>query len=226
MTHATRQNAGMSDDWRVTVDLEDERPVADFVERVQAVEVEGEVLERLGERVVVSHSSDRLFFYADTEEAAREVERLVGPLLSEHGLVDATVEVTRWHPVEEDWRDASVPLPEDPEGIAAERARYEARERQEARERGWTDFEVRAELPGHRETVAFARRLESEGIPVVRRWTYLLVGAATFEEAEALAARLREEAPPGTRVIAEGSGALAWETGDGGGLAFLGGLGN
>ncbi len=226
MTHATRQNAGMSDDWRVTVDLEDERPVADFVERVQAVEVEGEVLERLGERVVVSHSSDRLFFYADTEEAAREVERLVGPLLSEHGLVDATVEVTRWHPVEEDWRDASVPLPEDPEGIAAERARYEARERQEARERGWTDFEVRAELPGHRETVAFARRLESEGIPVVRRWTYLLVGAATFEEAEALAGRLREEAPPGTRVIAEGSGALAWETGDGGGLAFLGGLGN
>ncbi len=226
MTHATRQNAGMSDDWRVTVDLEDERPVADFVERVQAVEVEGEVLERLGERVVVSHSSDRLFFYADTEEAAREVERLVGPLLSEHGLVDATVEVTRWHPVEEDWRDASVPLPEDPEGIAAERARYEARERQEARERGWTDFEVRAELPGHRETVAFARRLESEGIPVVRRWTYLLVGAATFEEAEALARRLREEAPPGTRVIAEGSGALAWETGDGGGLAFLGGLGN
>jgi hypothetical protein len=216
----------MSDDWRVTVDLEDERPVADFVERVQAVEVEGEVLERLGERVVVSHSSDRLFFYADTEEAAREVERLVGPLLSEHGLVDATVEVTRWHPVEEDWRDASVPLPEDPEGIAAERARYEARERQEARERGWTDFEVRAELPGHRETVAFARRLESEGIPVVRRWTYLLVGAATFEEAEALAGRLREEAPPGTRVIAEGSGALAWETGDGGGLAFLGGLGN
>ena len=226
MTHATRQNAGMSDDWRVTVDLEDERPVADFVERVQAVEVEGEVLERLGERVVVSHSSDRLFFYADTEEAAREVERLVGPLLSEHGLVDATVEVTRWHPVEEDWRDASVPLPEDPEGIAAERARYEARERQEARERGWTDFEVRAELPGHRETVAFARRLESEGIPVVRRWTYLLAGAATFEEAEALARRLREEAPPGTRVIAEGSGALAWETGDGGGLAFLGGLGN
>jgi len=224
--HATRQNAGMSDDWRVTVDLEDERPVADFVERVQAVEVEGEVRERLGERVVVSHSSDRLFFYADTEEAAREVERLVGPLLSEHGLVDATVEVTRWHPVEEDWRDASVPLPEDPEGIAAERARYEARERQEARERGWTDFEVRAELPGHRETVAFARRLESEGIPVVRRWTYLLVGAATFEEAEALAGRLREEAPPGTRVIAEGSGALAWETGDGGGLAFLGGLGN
>jgi len=226
VTHATRQNAGMSDDWRVTVDLEDERPVADFVERVQAVEVEGEVLERLGERVVVSHSSDRLFFYADTEEAAREVERLVGPLLSEHGLVDATVEVTRWHPVEEDWRDASVPLPEDPEGIAAERARYEARERQEARERGWTDFEVRAELPGHRETVAFARRLESEGIPVVRRWTYLLAGAATFEEAEALAGRLREEAPPGTRVIAEGSGALAWETGDGGGLAFLGGLGN
>ncbi len=216
----------VTDDFRVTVDLLDEGPVADFVDRVRAVDVESSVRERLGDRVVVSHDADNIFFYADTEEAAREVERLVEPLLAEHGLDKAHVKVTRWHPAEEEWRPAEEPLPEDPAALARERERFEAREVAEAQERGWTDFEVRAELPSHRDTVAFARRLEQEGLPVVRRWKFLIVGAATQSEAEALAARLRDEAPDGTRVMAEGSGALAWRAGDGGGLAFLGGLGN
>jgi hypothetical protein len=216
----------VSDDFRVVIDLKDEGPVADFVDRVRAIDLEADVMERLGDRVVVSHDADKVFFYADAEEAAREVERLVAPVLAEHGLAEATVAVMRWHPVEEDWRPADEPLPDDPEAVARERERYEQREVEEARERGWTDFEVRAELPSHRETVAFARRLEGEGLPVVRRWKFLLVGAATEEDAEALAERLRDEAPEGTRVMAEGSGALAWRAGDGGGLAFLGGLGN
>ena len=216
----------VSEDFRVTVDLEDEGPVADFVDRVRALDVEADVLERLGDRVVVSHDADKVFFYADTEEAAREVERLVGPLLVERGLDDARVTVTRWHPAAEEWRPADEPLPQDPEELAAERERFEAREAAEAREHGWTDFEVRAELPSHRDTVAFAKRLEGEGLAVVRRWRFLIVGATTQSEAEELARRLREEAPPGTRVIAEGSGALAWQAGDGGRLAFLGGLGN
>ena len=200
--------------------------MADFVDRVRAVDVEAGVRERLGDRVVVSHDADKIFFYADTEAAAREVERLVAPLLAEHGLDKAHVKVTRWHPVEEEWRPAEEPLADDPAALASERERFEAREVAEARERGWADFEVRAELPSHRATVAFARRLEQEGLPVVRRWKFLIVGVATQSEAEALAARLRDEAPEGTRVIAEGSGALAWQAGDGGRLAFLGGLGN
>ncbi len=216
----------MSDDWRVRVDLEDERLVADFVDRVRAVEVESEVEEKLGERVVGSHDGDKVFFYADTEAAAREVERLVRPLLAEHGLEDATIELLRWHPVEEDWLDASVPLPRGADEEAAEHARYEQRESQEAGERGWADFEVRAELPSHHATVRFAKQLESEGLPVVRRWKFLIVGAATEEQADALAERVRAEAPEGTRVIAMGSGGLAWQAGDGGRLAFLGGLGN
>ena len=216
----------MSDDFRVTVQLEDEGPVADFVDHVRAMDVEEEIRRRLGDRVVVSHDADQIFFYTDTEDAAREAERLVRPLLAEHELDEATVSVLRWHPVEEEWKDASEPLPDDPEEIAEERERYREREAAEARERGWTDFEVRAELPSHRETVEFAKRLEDEGLRVVRRWKFIIVGAATEDEAEALAHRIREQAPPGSRVIAEGSGGLAWQAGDGGGLAFLGGLGN
>ena len=218
--------ARVSDDFRVTVDLENEGPVADFVDEVRGLEVEGEVAERLGDRVVISNDRDKLFFYTDTDEAAREVETVVRPLLEKHGLGGASVAVLRWHPVLEDWLDASVPLPDDPAEIAEERRRYVERESAEARERGWTDFEVRAELPTHRSTVEFAKRLEDEGIPVVRRWKYLIVGAATEEEALALAERLRGEAPEGARFHVEGSGALAWKAGEGGSLSFLGGIGN
>jgi hypothetical protein len=215
----------MSDDFRVTVELEGEGPVADFIERVRAADLEGDVLERMHDRVVVSHDGDKVFFYSDSREAAEEVERLVRALLAEHGLADAKVTVTRWHPVEEDWRPADEPLPANPEAIERERERYDEREAAEARERGWADFEVRAELPSHRDTVRLAKRLEAEGIPVARRWKFLIVGAATEDEAKALAERLRAEAPEGTRVIAEGSGAMAWQAGEGGRFAFLGGLG-
>lgn len=216
----------MSDDFRVIVDLEDQGPVADFVDEMRSVEVEQEVAEKLGDRVVVSHDKDKLFFYTNTEEAAREVETLVRPLLEQHALADATVEVLRWHPVEEEWLDASIPLPTTPEEIAAERARADANESEESREQGWAEFEVRAELPSHRATVAFAKKLEDEGTPVVRRWKFIVVPAANEDEAAAIAERLRAEAPEGTRVIAEGSGNLAWQAGQGGRFAWLGGMGN
>jgi len=215
----------VSDDFRVTVDLVDDGGVADFVDEMQSIEVEQEVAERLGDRVVVSHDADNLFFYTDTEEAAREVEVLVKPLLAQHGLGDSTIAILRWHPIEEEWLDASVPLPTTPEEIAAERARQEQIETEEGREQGWVEFEVRAELPSHRATVEFAKQLEDEGLPVVRRWKFVVIGAQNEDDANALAERLRAEAPEGTKVIAEGSGNLAWQAGRGGRFAWLGGLG-
>ena len=64
------------------------------------------------------------------------------------------------------------------------------------------------ELESHEETVELADRLESEGLHVLRRWRFLLLGARTEEEAQALAARIRAEAPPGTKVTPEGNEAL------------------
>jgi hypothetical protein len=216
---------GVSDDFRVVVDLEDKGPVADFVDEMKGIDVEQEVADKLGDRVVVSHDGDKLFFYTDTEEAAREVEGLVKPMLASHGLEEASVAVTRWHPVEEEWLDASVPLPTTPEEVAAERAKQEATEVEESREQGWAEFEVRAELPSHKATVEFADRLEAEGLPVVRRWKFIVIGANNEDEATALAERIQSEAPPGTKVHAEGSGNLAWQAGRGGRFAWLGGLG-
>ena len=216
---------GVSDDFRVTVDLVDDGGVADFVDEMQSIEVEQEVAERLGNRVIVSHDEDNLFFYTDTEGAAREVEVLVKPLLEQHGLGKSTIAILRWHPIEEDWLDVSVPLPTTPEEIAAERAKQEAEEAEESREQGWAEFEVRAELPSHRATVEFAKQLEAEGYAVVRRWKFLVIGANTEDDATQLAEKLRAEAPEGTKVLAEGSGNLAWQAGRGGRFAWLGGLG-
>src|SRR2546423_326766 len=75
---------------------------------------------------------------------------------------------------------------------------------------GWLG-EVRVELPGHDETSDLADRLEREGIPIVRRWRYLLAGAASEADARELAERLRREAPAGTRVEVEAGGEMVWE---------------
>jgi hypothetical protein len=189
----------MSDEWRVEVELED---LDAFQERLATRELDDEVRKRLGGRVIVTRDGSRLFLYASSEEAAREAERVVREL-AEAEDVHAEIRVTRWHPVEEAWRDASIPLPETDEEIAAERARHEEAEQREWQEEGEPDWEVRVELPGHRETVELANRLQAEGLPVTRRWRYLLVGAPTEERAAELADRIRAEAPEGSEIRVE-----------------------
>ena len=66
-------------------------------------------------------------------------------------------------------------------------------------------------LPTHEDTVSLAGRLEREGIPVVRRSSFLLVGAVNEDEARALAERLRSETPAGSRIEVEPGGQMAWE---------------
>lgn len=61
-----------------------------------------------------------------------------------------------------------------------------------------------------REALQFIEKLRREGLPCVRRYRYLLVGALDEAGAHALADRLRREAPPGNFVITEGSAQAAW----------------
>ena len=63
------------------------------------------------------------------------------------------------------------------------------------------------ELGSHRQAVALARELESEGRAVVRRWKFLLVGVSNEDEARELAGQIRQQAPPGTAVLVEQAGA-------------------
>ena len=214
----------MADDWRLTADFDDEGDGAQLVERLAAMRLEAEERDRLGDRVVVSRDGPRVFLYADSEDVAREAEAVVRAQIAERGA-QAGLALERWHPVEQAWRDAALPLPETEEEVEAEHERQQDREAAESLARGRAGWEVRVELASQDETVALAERLEREGFPVVRRSTFLLVGAVNEDEAAALAERLEHEAPPGARVHVEPGGGMVWEVMPHNPFAVFGGLG-
>ena len=213
-----------NDDWRITVTFEDEGLLHRLGERLRETRLAEEVSARLGDRVVASVDGLTMFVYADSEDTARAAQAAITELLPTKQLA-ATTALHRWHPVEERWEEPAAALPATPEEQAAEHARHEADEAEESAAVGYAEWEVRVELPSHRETVAFADRLEADGIPAVRRWKFLLVGAATEDDAKTLAERITAEAPAGAEVHAQASGAAVWETGGGDRFALLGGLG-
>jgi hypothetical protein len=214
----------VSDDWRLTVELAEEGNAPGLVNALQELELEDAHRARVGDRVVVSQDEGNVFLYADTEERARQVNALVQERLAELRF-DADVTLTRWHPVEQRWEDASVPLPQSEEEWQVEHERLQADEAAESAATGHASWEVRAVLPTHEDTVSLAERLEREGIPVVRRSSFLLVGAVNEDEAHALAERLRSETPAGSRIEVEPGGQMAWEVAPQNPFAIFGGLG-
>ena len=190
------------DEWRLTVELDEEEHGNALNERMRTTDLDEEARARLGRHAIVTSDGPRLFVYADREGRAREAERLIRELIAADG-VDARIALTRWHPIEEAWKDAALPLPERAEEQQAERARHEVAESEEAEREGEFDWHVRVELAERAEAVELERALVAEGVPVSRRWRYLLAGALTEERAEALAERLRAEAPAGAEVSVE-----------------------
>lgn len=188
----------MSDEWRVEVELGDEQGHLTLGERLRSIDLDDEARERLGDRVIVTRDGTRMFLYAGTEEQAREADRVARELVASEGLT-AEIALTRWHPVEEAWKDASVPLPSTDEERAAEEQRHEAAETRA----GQDEWEVRVDLPSLRDTLDLAGRLEDEGLDVHRRWKHVLVGAPTEDRAAELAERIRSQASPEAQVHVE-----------------------
>jgi hypothetical protein len=184
----------MDDEFRVEVELDDDEHGYSISERLRALDLDDDVRERLGSRVLVTRDGSRLFLYTATEEQAREAERVVRELIESDDLT-AGIAVTRWHPVEEAWKDVSLPLPASPEEEQAEDAARAAAEAEEARVEGRYDWEVIAHLPSRDEAVELAQRLTAEGIPVMQRWRYVVAGTLSEDGAFELADRLRAELP-------------------------------
>jgi hypothetical protein len=194
--------APSTDEWRVEVNLDDPEHGYSLSERLRSHDLDDQARKRLADRVIVTRDDAHVFLYAGAEPAAREAERVARELL-EGGDLSGAIAVTRWHPDEEAWRDASEPLPSTEAEREAERERHLAAETREAAEEGEFDWEVRVRLERHADTRKLAKRLESEGLPVTRRWRYLLVGALTEDGAGELAERIADEGPPGTETSVE-----------------------
>jgi hypothetical protein len=213
----------MNHDWRLQIDFVEEGPADALHDRLDARELEHDLSTAFHDRVIVSRNGTTIFLYAGDREQAEKARALVERWAADNEE-ELDVGFTRWHPVALEWRPADEPLPEDAEGQAAEHRAKIAKERQETEEQGYPQYEVRIDLPSHKEAEEFADRLRVEGLPTVHRWKYVLVGAGDEDSANALAERIRGEAPSDSQVSVEATWKEMADDLPPNPFAFLGGL--
>lgn len=178
------------DDWRVRIELEEERHATDFLARI-GLDLGSEARELAKEledhRLAVSNDADVVFVYAATRDAARTAKQIVATELRELELNAQEIRIEHWLHDEERWDDEA-PSPDTEEELLEE---------------GYAPWEVRIERKSVDEAHELADQLENEGYGVVRRAHYVIAGTATKEDAEALAARLHGEVEPGGELVYE-----------------------
>jgi hypothetical protein len=194
----------MTDDWRIRIELPEEGSAGTLLGRL-GLDLGSDEAKRLaeeleGHRLAVSRDDEVVFVYADSQAQAERARQIVEAELADEGIA-AEIQVERWLPDEERWSGEP---------------RQETWEEEELR-RGYAPWEVRVELDSHEKAEKLAAELEQEGYDVVRRWRYLIVGAASEEQARELARRLHGEAEPGGDVV--------WEVAPQNPFALFGGLG-
>jgi hypothetical protein len=193
----------MADDWRIRIEVEEEA-AGGLLERLAAelgAETRELVRELADRRLAVSRHGDTVFVYASTRAEAEQAEPVVQAELREHGIKARTSRIEHWLADEERWDD-------EPSAETWE---------EEQVERGFAPWEVRVEAESREAAAQLAERLESEGYRPLRRFTYVLVGTGSREEADALAARLHGSVEPG--------GELVYEVNQGNPFAVFGGMG-
>jgi hypothetical protein len=191
------------EDWRVEVTLDEEQHGYDLGERLRSHDLDDEARERLGGRVYVSRNGPQLFLYARSEEQAREAESVVRELVAAEGLSADFRGITRWHPVEQEWKNASIPLPRTDDEVRAERERREAAERREAEEQGSYDWIVKINMPDGDDAKRVAESLEAEGHSVDRIWRWVTVHVLTEEIGNELVSSLERDLPDGAEIWLE-----------------------
>ena len=193
------------DDWRVTISLADQAQAEQARRALSGHEVEEDVRRQLGRTIVVGGGDSQIFLYAGAETAAMEAERVARDVLAQHDI-QAEFALHRWHPIEEQWESPDVAMPQ--------RSRAGGHQRLEELKppspAGTGRWQARVEFPSHREAVALARKLDGEGLAVVRRWKFLIVVAENEDDVRELAGQIRREAPPDAVVRVEEPGAVGW----------------
>lgn len=197
-----------------------------FLSALTEHRLDDELRQRLGTRVAVSDGDEgEVFLYAGDQRAARAAQEVATAVAKGHGL-DVKVSVDRWHPLEEEWEDATVAMPASAPERAAEHEHLMAEESEESADSGVASWEVRVRLASHRQAVELAERLQRQGESVVRRWHFLVIGASNEDEARAMQQRISAELPPGAHSDVEPGGGVGWQEGlPGTPFTFFAGLG-
>ena len=210
----------MADDWRVSVTVTDEDEARRILAALQERDVHDELRGALGERIAVSSDGPAVFLYADTRSSAEAARGALATVLDEENASGAA-RLDRWHPIEERWEDANVPLPSTEAERQTERSRLDADDEATSLATGVAQWEVRVELDSPRAAEALADELERDGRSAIRRAEFLLVGANDREDAEELARGLAGRG----RIHVEPSTGVAWQLMPRNPFAVFGGLG-
>ena len=179
-----------NDDWRIRIEVEEEEHATGLLDRLtgnlgsEARELAADLSAR---RLAVSRDDDIVFVYAATRAEAEQAHAIVEAELREHGVQARASGIEHWLDEEDRWDD-------EPPGETWE---------EEELERGFAPWEVRVECPSREAAGELAKQLEDEGYRPERRFQYLIVGAASREDADALAARLHGEVEPGGELVYE-----------------------
>jgi hypothetical protein len=178
------------DDWRITIELEEEEHATGLLQQLggdlgaEAQELAKELEAR---RLAVSRDDATIFVYAATRAEAETAHAVIEAELREHDIEANTSRIEHWLDEEERWDD-------EPPSETWE---------QEELDRGVSPWEVRVECPSRQKAGELAEQLEAEGYRPERRFQYLIVGTASREDADALAARLHGEVEVGGEVVLE-----------------------
>jgi hypothetical protein len=215
----------MDDDWRLQIDLDDDGIGGEIADHLRAAELEHDLAVDIGRRVIVSHEGERIFLYAGDREQLDQAQAVIGKYLDSKGW-QAKLELRHWHPDAAEWEDPDDPLPTTQAEKDAEHEQLmETEDEETAARHGRAEFEVSVKFPSQHEAREFAKKLADEGLQPVRRWHYMVVGAADEDAAKELAERIRAEAPADAEVKAEYSLREIYDERPPNPFFFLGGLG-
>ncbi|MBA3844867.1 MAG: hypothetical protein H0X39_20015 [Actinobacteria bacterium] len=153
-------------------------------------------------RLAVTEDNGTVFIYASSSLELEQAKGAIEEELRELDTAPTALVTEHWLEAKERWDDEPPAADPDAEVLA----------------RGYAPWEVRIPARDHRAARELADRLEAEGYGVVRRWSFVIAGCATEEQARELAARLDGEVEPG--------GELVWEGMPGNPFAIFGGFGD
>ncbi len=193
----------MSESWRLNIDLREEGHARALIDRLEAAELEHDLASSFHDRVFLERHGAEVIAYAGDRSQASKVAELVQSLAEKHGWQIDT-HLLEWDEVKVEWVEGSHAVPHDARHHAAH-AKVIADERASSLAHGFPDWEVKVKCPSHHDVLALTKQLASEQIPNVHRWRYLVVGANDEDSGNALAERMRKEAPAGTVTIVQAS---------------------
>lgn len=215
----------MDDDWRLQIDLDDKGAVGEIADHLRSSELEHDLATELDKRVILSHEGETIYLYAGDRDQLEQARPVIEAFVDKKGW-KANLDLRHWHKEAEEWESPDAAEPTTAAEKDAEHEQLIQKEDEETAERGGlAAYEVRAEFPSHKEAREFAKKLKDEGFEPVRRWHYLVVGAADEDAAKELADRIRAEAPADAKVKAEYSLAYVYGERPPNPFFWLGGLG-